>query len=136
MADVQKSHRNTRAPNKAQCLKWVKECWSSVSTELIQKSPRWMWMPLKMLKSNLKAGKVATLASPAITEANCKLLQEDESDEEDLFASLNKEDEGDLEQNKLLVDTDTDLLTLCSTSLSLHSLPCILRERVRFNLPR
>ena len=41
MASGQKSYiavGNMRAPSKAQCLKWVKECWSSLSTELILKS--------------------------------------------------------------------------------------------------
>ena len=67
-----------------------------------------MWTPLKLLKSSLKAGEVATLGSPAITDATRKLLQEDESDEEDLFASLDEEDEGDLKQNELVIDIDSD----------------------------
>ena len=40
MASGQKCYtvaNNMRASNKAQCLKWVNECWSSLSTELIQK---------------------------------------------------------------------------------------------------
>ena len=56
----------------------------------------------------LKAGEVATLAAPATTDATRKLLQEDESDEEDPFSSLDEEDEGELEQNELLIDTDSD----------------------------
>ena len=56
----------------------------------------------------LKAGKVTTLAVPAITDASRKLLQEDESNEEDPFACPGMEDEGELEQNELLTDTDSD----------------------------
>ena len=56
----------------------------------------------------LKAGEVATLGAPGITGTTCKLLQEYESDEEDPFASLDKEDVGELNQNKLLIDTDSD----------------------------
>ena len=65
-----------------------------------------MWTPLKLLKSSLKADEVDTLASPGNTYATCKLLQEDESDEEDLFASLDEEDNGDLKQNELAIDID------------------------------
>ena len=63
-----------------------------------------MWTPLKLLKSIFKLGEVATLASSAITNATRKLLQEDESDDEDAFACLDEEDEGDLEQNELVAD--------------------------------
>ena len=55
----------------------------------------------------LKDGEDATLAPPAITDATRKLLQEIESDEEDQFASLGEEGR-ELEQNELLIDTDSD----------------------------
>ena len=109
MASGQKSYTaagNMCAPNKAQCLKWVKKCWSSLSTELIQKSFHSCGISVNVDSSEdaeihcLKAGEVAALATPAITDFTCKLLQEDESDE-DPFASMDKEDEGKLEQNKL-----------------------------------
>ena len=102
-----------RAPNKAQCLKWVKECWSSLSTELIQKSFRSCGISVNVDGSEdaeihcLKAGEVAALAAPAITDLTRRLLQEDESDE-DPFASVDEEDEGDLEQNELVIYTDSD----------------------------
>ena len=47
---------------------------------------------------SLKVGEVAALATPVITDLTHKLLEEDEIDEEDLFASVDKEDEGELEQ--------------------------------------
>ena len=56
----------------------------------------------------LKAGEVAALAAPATTEFTRKLLQEDGSDKEDSFASVDEEDEGELEQNELVVYTDND----------------------------
>ena len=47
------------------------------------------------------AGQVTTLAASAIANATYKLLEENESDEEGPFATLNEEeDEGELEQNK------------------------------------
>ena len=56
----------------------------------------------------LKAGEVATLTAPAITDDTCKLLQEDESTEEDPFAILDEGNKGELEQNKLLIDADSN----------------------------
>jgi len=29
---------NVRAPSKALCLQWVKECWEALPTEIVQKS--------------------------------------------------------------------------------------------------
>ena len=57
-----------------------------------------------MLKST--AGEVTALSGPATTDFTRKLLQEDESDDEDLFASVDEEDEGELEQNELVIYTD------------------------------
>ena len=61
-----------------------------------------------MLKSTAsRLVKLLLLAAPAITDFTCKLLQEDESNEEVPFASVDKEDEGELEQNKLVIYTDS-----------------------------
>ena len=107
MAFGQKSYTaagNMHAPIKAQCLKWVMEYWSSLSTELILKSFCSCGISVNVDGSEdaeiycLKAGEVAALAAPAITYFTRKLLQEDESDEEDPFANVDKEDEGELEQ--------------------------------------
>lgn len=116
MASGQKSYTaagNMRAPNKAQCLKWVKECWSSLSSELIQKSFRSCGISVNVDGSEdveihcLKAGQEAALAAPAITDLTRRLLQEDESDE-DPFAGVDEEDEEELEQNELVIYTNSD----------------------------
>ena len=97
---------NVCAPSKGQCLKWVKECWSNLFTELIQKSFHSCGISANVDGSEdaeiycLKAGEVVP---PAITDFTSKLLQEDESDEEDPFASVDKEDDEELEQNELHV---------------------------------
>ena len=54
-----------------------------------------------------QAGEVAALAAQAITDFTRKFLQEDESDE-DPFASVDEEDERELEQNEQLIYTDSD----------------------------
>ena len=53
----------------------------------------------------LEVGEVTSLAAPVNTDFTHKLLQEDEIDEEDLFASVDKEDEGELEQNEPVIYT-------------------------------
>ena len=59
-----------------------------------------MWTVLKVLKSTAsRLVKFLLLAAPAITNFTGKLLQEDESD---------KEDEEELEQNKLVIYTDSN----------------------------
>ena len=127
MASGQKSYTtagNVHAPSKAQCLKWVKECWSSLSTELTQKSFRSCGISANVDSSEdaqiycLKAGvKLLLLAAPAITNFTCKLLQEDEGDKEDLFASVDEEDEGELEQNKLQSNLDYPNFDYPNTSI-------------------
>ena len=73
---------NMGALSKAQCLKWMKECWSSLSTELMQKSFLSCGISVNVDGSEdaeiycLKAGEVAALAAPAITDFTRKLLQE------------------------------------------------------------
>ena len=104
---------NMRAPSKAQFLKWVKKCWSSLSTELILESFCSCGIFVNVDGSEdaeiycLKGDGVAALAGPATTDFTRKLLQEDESDEKDPFASVDEEDEGELEQNELVIYTDS-----------------------------
>ena len=94
MTSGQKSYTaggNRHTPNKAQFLKWVKECWSSRSNELCQKSLRSCGISMNGISFEvaeihcLKTGAVVTLhvAAPAITDVTRKLLQEDKRDEED-----------------------------------------------------
>ena len=116
MASMQKSYTaagSMRAPSKAQCLqclKRVKECWSSLSTELILKSCSSCDISVNVDGSEdaeiycLKAGDDAALAAPATTDFAQKLLQEDGSDEQDPFANV----EGELEQNELVIYTHND----------------------------
>ena len=116
MESGQKSYTaasNMHAPSNAKCLKWVKECLSSLSTKLIQKSFHSCGISVNVDGSEdveiywLKVGEVVALAAPAITDFTRKLLQKDESDEEYPFASV-VEDEGELEQNELVTYTDTN----------------------------
>ena len=89
---------NMCAPSKVQHLKWVKECWSSLCTELNQKSFRPCGISMNVDGSEgveifcLKSGEVTAIS----TDLTGMLLQEDVSDE-DLFAGVNNEDEGELE---------------------------------------
>ena len=75
-------------------LEMGEECWSSLSTELILKSFHSCGFSVNVDGSEdveiycLKAGEVAALAAPATTDFTRKLLQEDGSDEEDPFASV------------------------------------------------
>ena len=62
---------NMCAPSKVLCLKWVKECWSSLSTELVQKSFHSCGISANVDGSEnaeihcLKVGEVDALAAPA-----------------------------------------------------------------------
>ena len=66
-----------------------------------------MWTRLLWKVVGPKPDQPDHLLRPCNTYATRKLLQEDESNEEDPFASLDKED-GGLEQNKLVIDIDSD----------------------------
>ena len=84
------------------------EWWSSLSTELILKFFHSCGFSVNVDGSEdveiycLKAGEVAALAAPATTDFTRKLLQENGSDKEGPFASVD-EDEGELERNKLVM---------------------------------
>ena len=112
MESWQKSYTaasNMQAASKAQCLKWVKECWSSMSTKLILKSFRSCGISVYVDGSEdaeiycLKVVGVAALAAPVTTDFTRQLLQEDGSNKEDLFASVNEENEEQLEQNEVVI---------------------------------
>ena len=85
------------ASSKAQCLKVVKECWNSFSTESIQKSFCSCGISLNVIGFEnaeihcLQAGEVATLAAPSIADLTRKLLQEDEGNQKDPFTSVDNE---------------------------------------------
>ena len=68
-----------------------------------------------------KDGEVAALAALAIIDFTCELLQEDEGDKEDPFASVDEEDEGELEHNQLVIYmyTDNDKNYIFSTTAML-----------------
>ena len=55
----------------------------------------------------LEAGEGAALVAPAITDSTHKVLQEDESSNEDLFANMDI-NEGELKQNELVIYTDSN----------------------------
>ena len=103
---------NIRAPDKALCLQWVKQAWESVTTEVV-KSFRTCGISVSVDGSEdhkihcLKDGSVAADARPAISEATSELASKNEisSDIEDPFASAD-EDEGELEQNELVLEDD------------------------------
>ena len=66
-----------------------------------------------------KDGEDATLTAPAITDVTRKLLQEIESDEEDLFASLGEEERANSNKMNLLLIL-TAIKTMFSTTAMLH----------------
>ena len=77
MASRKKSYTaagNMCAPSNTQCLKWVKECRSSLFIELILKSFQSCGISVNVDGSEdaeiycSKAGKVAALAAPATTD--------------------------------------------------------------------
>jgi hypothetical protein len=65
---------NMRAPDKALCLRWVKEAWDSVTTEVVIKSFRVCGISVKTDDSEdgeihcIKEGQLAAEASPTIAE--------------------------------------------------------------------
>ena len=84
---------NVRAPDKALCLRWVKEAWNSVTTEVIIKS---FWVCGISVNTDvsddgeirsIKESQIAAEASPIIAEATASLLQTVEEDDFDPFRS-------------------------------------------------
>ena len=72
----------------------------------------------------LKDGGVAINARPAISEVTCRLMDESSSDREtDLFTSSNEE-EGELEENKIVLEDDSLDYFWLFLSLLLNYLSC------------
>ena len=88
---------NISAPDKALCLRWVKEAWNSVTTEVVIKSFRVCGISMKThsLEDSeihcIKEGQIAAEASPTIAEKTAGLFEDSLDDDRDPF------DESDLE---------------------------------------
>ena len=87
--------------------------WKSVTTDVIVKSFRTCGITVNVDGSEdneihcLKAGEAAHAAASLISDATSKMLDlagEVESDDEDLFADIDSEDDEELENNEILVD--------------------------------
>ena len=114
MATGEKSYTaagNTRAPDKALCLRWVKEAWNSVTTEVVIKSFRVCGISVDTDGSEdgeihcIKEGEIAAEASPVIAEKTASLFVASEEDDCDPFAESDlEEDEDELADNELTVD--------------------------------
>ena len=103
MATGEKSYTpagNVCAPDKALCLRWVKETWNSVTTEVVIKSFRVCGIFVKTDGSEdseihcIKEGQVAAEASPTIAEKTASLFKDSLDDDRDPF------DESDLEEDE------------------------------------
>ena len=100
---------NMRAPSKALCLEWVRDCWEALPTELIQKSFRACRISVDIDGKcegeihSLKAGGVASDACGPITAETTSLLSGAiEDSKEDPFADI--EDKDELEENETVLD--------------------------------
>ena len=108
IATAEKSYTpagNMRAPDKLVCLQWVK-AWKSVTTDVKVKSFRTCGITVNVDGSEdnethcLKAREAAHVAASLISDATSKMLDpagEAESDDEDLFADIDSEDDEKLE---------------------------------------
>jgi len=101
---------NVRAPSKALCLEWVRECWEELPTEIIKKSFQACGISVEIDGTHngeihcLKPGGVAADARGAINTETANLLAGvSEDDDEDPFAGL-EEDEDELEENETVLD--------------------------------
>ena len=101
---------NIRAPNKLQCLEWVKKAWESVSQDIVIKSLRCCGISVKVDGTEdieihcIKDGGIAAEAFAEISQRTAALLATDESDSEsddDI-----DEDEGELEENEAVIEDD------------------------------
>ena len=114
MATGEKSYTaagNMRAPDKALCLRWVKEAWNSVTTEVVIKSFRVCGISVDTDGSEdgeihcIKEGEIAAEASPVIAEKTASLFVASEGDDCDPFVESDlEEDEDELADNELTVD--------------------------------
>lgn len=96
---------NIRAPSKALCLEWVRECWEALSTKLIMKSFRTCGISVNIDGTDdreihcRKEGGMAAGARATITAETARLLFGNCS--EDLFTD--PEDEDELEENEAVL---------------------------------
>ena len=114
MATGEKSYTaagNMHAPNKALCLRWVKDAWNSVTTDVIIKSFRVCGISVKTDGSedgeihNLKKGQITAEALPITAEKTASLLEAAEEDNSDSFTECDlEEDEDELADNELAVE--------------------------------
>ena len=104
---------NMRAPSKALCLEWVRECWEALPTEVIRKSFRACGISVDVDGANdneihcLKDGGVATEARATVTTETARLLSapDDEAEgDEDPFADLEAEDDDELAENETVLE--------------------------------
>ena len=72
---------NMHAPSNVQCLKWVKECWITLSPDIIMNSCHSCETSVNVNSIEVaqihchKAGEATTSAAPAITDGKLKLLK-------------------------------------------------------------
>lgn len=115
MATGEKSYTaagNVRAPDKALCLKWVREAWSSVTTEVVIKSFRVCGISVSTDGSQdgeihcVKEGEIAAEALPIIAEKTASLFEvpSEEDYDGDPFADVTSDDEDELADNETAVD--------------------------------
>ena len=101
---------NVRAPSKALCLQWVKECWEALPTEIVKKSFRECGISVHTDGTEdgeihcLKEGEVAADARKTIERDTAALATATDSlEESDPFADV-EEDEEELENELVLED--------------------------------
>ena len=99
-----------RAPDKTLCLRWVKEAWNSVTSDVIRKSFRVCGISVNPDGSEdcdihtIKEGEIAAAASPVIQEQTETLLAATEDDP--FYDSDVAEDEDELADNEAAVDDE------------------------------
>ena len=100
---------NVRAPSKALCLQWVRECWEALPSEMVQKSFRACGISVRVDGSEdeeihcLKQGGVAADAREVVRRDTASLDTTTDTEDLDPFADL-EEDEDELEQNEVVLD--------------------------------
>ena len=96
---------NVRAPSKALCLQWAKECWEALPAKIIQKSSRACGISEDGEIHCLKEDGVAADTRESIWRDTTALATatDSELDESDPFKDV-EEDEDGLEENKLVLE--------------------------------
>ena len=113
MATGEKSYTpagNMRAPDKALCLRWVKEAWNSVTTEVVIKLFRVCGISVKTDGSEdseihcIKEGQVAAEALPTVAKKTASLFEDSLDDDHDPFDRSDLEEDEELADNELAVE--------------------------------